>query len=162
MSHTLQVSVSVLLLAAALVGAGFLDPQQLARMAADVQHLPAYLRTLTDCHDQMADVDRQLEAFWVRQAARREVVAELVERRLTLPEAAARFRDLNAKACSAGHVRLFFPGRTEEESICRHLIFWAQCELESDAPSVAQEVAARLEAELNEHLRRHGTIPLPD
>src|SRR5262245_5022796 len=53
-----------------------------------------------------------------------EVLQELVARRITLREAAARFRALarQTRSFSWELFRLTYPGRTDEERHCRHVI----------------------------------------
>lgn len=162
MKNSLHASAYVLLTAASLAAAGLLDRQRLAEAAADLGQLPRSVRAWLDSNREIAEIDREMEAFWKRHEARREVIAELTRRRLTLAEAAGRFRDLNAEAPCRRHLRANHPGRTEEESVCRHLIAWARGELSGRSPGLADEVAARLEAELERHLERDGTVYLPD
>jgi hypothetical protein len=78
----------------------------------------------------------------------------LIDGRLTLPQAVAQFRDIDAEVSDkARHWRL--PLYTEEEWPYRLVISYVQTELAGvrRAPEQAQEWVARLEAELREHLR---------
>src|SRR5262245_21573467 len=104
------------------------------------------------------------EQFWAvarRSRAKREAVADLLARRLTPLEAAARFRDLNRQPpdLSGCHRRLF-PGETEEEIACRQVLTYVREELGRRSPGTAAEVA-RLEAAWQENRDRHGAIRLP-
>jgi hypothetical protein len=112
---------------------------------------------------QADELDLQLLGWKQRGEARDEVVRDLQARRITLLEAAARFRqldhtkpDFNWEAFRQCH-----PGRCDDERHCRHVIAWAKSAL-STRPSEAAELVARLEAELQEHLRRDGAVRLPE
>src|SRR5262249_26386093 len=80
--------------------------------------------------------------------------AGVIAGRLTLREAAARYR-----ALARGNpdfpwetFRRTYAGASDEERFCRQVIDAVQMELK-DQPDEAAEVVARLEAELQEHLR---------
>lgn len=93
-----------------------------------------------------------------RSAAKRRVVGRLLRGEMTLPQAAACFRRLNAEppACPDQHFR-HLPGGSDEEKLCRQVIDWAT------VSGTGREAARlRLERELDEHLRsHHGTVDLP-
>jgi hypothetical protein len=96
--------------------------------------------------------------------AKHEVALELVAGHLTLLEAAARFRTINA---GHPHGEKFshcsFPGGTYEEWLCRQVISYVHSEflIRRKAPAQAAAWEARLEAELRECLRRDGKLCLP-
>jgi hypothetical protein len=106
-----------------------------------------------------------IDAIMRRWSAKERVMADLFARRITLLEAAARFRDLHLTAPPFDwstwrmimHDR--FPNAADDdECMCRHVIDAMDArfsEFSEEAPSVL----ARLEAELNDHLRR-GTLQL--
>src|SRR5262249_25337141 len=84
-----------------------------------------------------------------RNALREEAVAALVAGRMTLLEAAARYRAL-AQETPGYHweqFRLGYPGASDEERHCRQVIAAVQARLR-DKPDETAEVVARLEAEL--------------
>jgi hypothetical protein len=98
-----------------------------------------------------------------RVARREKIVQELAEGRLTLREAAAGFRRLNELTPDfVPAYRKGFPGATADESLCRQVIYWVANVLERDEPERVRAVKSRLEAELESHLRRDGTVHLPD
>jgi hypothetical protein len=100
-----------------------------------------------------------------RCAVREEVTQELLAGRLTLPEAAARFRALNAAAGpSVPPLGLWFAGATEEERLCRQVIAWTESASTSPrSPGSSLPARRRLEAELNALLEQgHGVITLPE
>jgi hypothetical protein len=91
------------------------------------------------------------------------VIEKLRAGELTLLEAAAWFRRLNAEPPSRpdrNWERL--PGDTPNEKLCRQVIRWVDATLYNRAP--ASEIATftcRLEEELNSHLVANGTVLLP-
>jgi hypothetical protein len=96
-----------------------------------------------------------------RAAVKCQVIEALLDGRLTFPQAAARFRDLNARQPDG--VRNWRPPwYSEEEWPYRQVIIYVYAELTSHrrAPAQEEEWVARLEAELREHLR-HGGAPRP-
>jgi hypothetical protein len=70
---------------------------------------------------------------------------------MTLPEAAACFRNLNAEQSKLREEMLLaaFPGASEEERLCRQVIVWVANALSDDPGRQTVEVA-RLEAEMNQ------------
>jgi hypothetical protein len=102
------------------------------------------------------------EATLARIDGKNRVAAEALAGRLTLLEAAARFRDLSpadlpevVRAQRQG----LYPAASEEERYCREVIGWAGAALEARHQPDGGALR-RLEAELDEHLRR-GPIRLP-
>jgi hypothetical protein len=102
----------------------------------------------------------QRETFRALQG-RAEVMDALIEGRCTLPEAAVAFWEWNRSmsAFQWDNFRRAFPAATEGERCCRHVIQHVACRLE-DRPGGGRDVVRRLEAELEECLRR-GPILLP-
>jgi hypothetical protein len=94
--------------------------------------------------------------------AKRAVVTELLADRLTLMEAAARFRELDA-GMPETRDRLLqaYPGVSYEEALCRQVIELARGELEVRAPEQVKRVVARLEAELQAFLECEAGHCLP-
>jgi hypothetical protein len=103
------------------------------------------------------------EAVILRILAKQHLVREVAARRQPILEAAALFRELNRLPPAlhpADHPSL--AGRSEEELLCRQVIAYV-AEPDCNWPeAAAQATVARLEAELQEELRRHGAIRLPD
>src|SRR5438270_10850780 len=84
-----------------------------------------------------------------RLQAKQHAVAALIEGRLALVEAAARF----GAAGPAAHPE-------DGESLCRSLIGWAHLALR-DRPERAEALSEELENQLQAHLARHGAVRLP-
>jgi hypothetical protein len=90
------------------------------------------------------------------------VVTELLADRLTLMEAAARFRELDADMPETRDRLLqAYPGMPYEVALCRQVIGHARGELEVRAPEQVERVVARLEAELQAHLECEARDCLP-
>jgi hypothetical protein len=95
-----------------------------------------------------------------RREAKRQVTCALIDGRLTLRQAAAQFRDLDADSPDkARHWRP--PEYTEEEWPYRQVIAYVRAEFEANrrAPAQAQEWVARLEAELRGGRQPEGASP---
>src|SRR5262249_2374507 len=94
--------------------------------------------------------------------ARQRVLADLALGRLKLLEAARLWRDLSPVGPEeVGHLLIQAgPGGSDGERLCRHTIERVRSELDL-RPEVTRRAVARLEAELREHLARHGTVTLP-
>lgn len=105
-----------------------------------------------------------LDAIDWRDRARRAIVVELLERQRTLPEAAARFREIDRHPLSdrKGTDEPTAPGLSEGERYCRLVIRYAEVVLEEQSPQRKAEEVARLEAELKTLRGRDGEIHLPD
>jgi hypothetical protein len=88
------------------------------------------------------------------------LLSDLLAGRSTLFETAAGFRDIQLVKDRCGRVvSLPFPGRTEEEQLCRQVIAYVETQIleEPEGPATV----ARLKKELQEHLERYGTVRLP-
>src|SRR5262249_45319578 len=109
------------------------------------------------------ELERRRQAQQQRLTARHQVAADVIAGRLSLLEAAARFRDLNAQepAIAAAFTRSH-PDRSPEECLCRQVIGQVESDLAEQSPKRAAELRTRLEAELRGHLHRDGAIRLPD
>ena len=107
---------------------------------------------LTALHQSAEEKTRGAVRRW---EAKRQVTFAVLGGRLTLRQAAAQFRDIDAEVSDkAKDWRP--PEYTEEEWTYRQVISYVDAELAGPrrAPALAQEWVARLEAELREHLRR--------
>jgi hypothetical protein len=100
-----------------------------------------------------------------RGLAKGRLAADVAAGRLTLLEAAAGFRELNSRwppfdwRLWRQFIHGRFSGVSDEEGLCRQVIGCAKSTLWQQ-PEKAEQVARRLEAELDQHLR-HGTLRLP-
>jgi len=109
------------------------------------------------------DLEIQAELARKRCKAKDAVVADVIAGRVTLFEAAARFRDLNASNPLAAHwLGYQYRDQPYELSLCRSIIHRVELELHSRASGQVDGTVARLESELTEHLRCHGRVRLLD
>jgi hypothetical protein len=94
-------------------------------------------------------------------AARDRIARLVIAGRLTLAEAAARFRELDHQVMDPGTyartLQMYFPGASEEERLCRKVIRHA-LKLVDQQPDVAARLQARLETQLRKHLDRQATL----
>jgi hypothetical protein len=112
---------------------------------------------------QAQDLEVQAKLVQQRCDAKNAVVADVIAGRLTLLEAAARFRSLNASCPQAKQWLSYkFRDQSYELALCRSIINRVEVELRSRASQQEYDTVARLESELAEHLQRHGRICLPD
>jgi hypothetical protein len=98
-------------------------------------------------------------------AAREVLTAQVIAGEASLFEAAVGFRRLNE---AAGYRDQPFwqrlPGDGPDEKACRQVIAWVKRRLEGGGttPSQVEAAAAALEADLDEHIARHGGVILPE
>jgi hypothetical protein len=105
------------------------------------------------------DLERRQQAVLRRVLAKTEAVKELRAGRLTLVQAAARFRDADAAGppgCEPG------PLPADEEGLCRAVIAWVRGSYVVDRFPEAPAMVARLEAELERLRGPDGIVRLPD
>jgi hypothetical protein len=146
---------------AALAAALGLFPALAAAVGLDLWNVPAAL----DAMGQAAALDQRLDeevlAAQLHAALRDEAAEDVVAGRLTLPEAAARFRRLDADASEEYRRgwRITMEGASDEERYCRQVIVRVGVVLggRRDAPAVLR----RLNRQLEQALAR-GDLRLPD
>jgi hypothetical protein len=109
-----------------------------------------------------AEVARHVGAVDRRIAEKDRLAAEVVGGRLTLFEAAARFRRLNDDDPPAAPLGAYYPGDSEEERLCRQVIAYVGARLRACAPDGADGLLAPYEDELRRHKERHGKVMLPE
>jgi hypothetical protein len=111
--------------------------------------LPQVLR---DQIRRAGDIRAQQETVSDRRQARRETLEALVAGRLTLLQAASRFKGLNERPpeCMTA-VRSTYEGASDEERLCRQVIAGVRGLLEDLPPSESASIIARLESELHAH-----------
>jgi hypothetical protein len=118
-------------------------------------------RTVAREAERREKLEREQRETFRALRGRGQVMDALIEGRCSLPEAAAAFWAWN-RSVSIFHWENFrraYPGATEGERCCRHVIQHVAGRLE-DTPDRGRAVVRRLEAELEECLRR-GPILLP-
>jgi hypothetical protein len=96
-----------------------------------------------------------------RLQAKQEIVAQLVAGRVSLVEAASRFRAASQPVTEGSSYAVFArQGQDSDERVCRTLIGWAYLAL-CEYPERAEAVSNRLETDLQEILDRQGYVCLP-
>jgi hypothetical protein len=93
---------------------------------------------------------------------RKEITLQLAAGRMSLFEAAAKFKRLNREPNPSPHrMENFFPGASDNERLCRQVIEWLR---HQPMPSKQREQAlAQAEADLRDHLACHGgQVILPE
>jgi hypothetical protein len=106
------------------------------------------------------DLDRRLEAFQKAIIARQKAVDELIAGSRTLPETAARFRQITLimDLDTIEWLHCAYPDCSDEEAYYRQVLSYAGCRLSFDEENPTLE---KLTRELEER-RRNGTLVLPD
>jgi hypothetical protein len=150
-----------------LVGFGVLGLQRSAcnRPSTEESGFHLLLTAVGEYLDAFAlDTESQERAAMIHRClqAKCAVVTELLADRLTLLEAAARFRELDAGMPEARDRLLqAYPGVPYEVALCQQVIAHARSELKVRAPEQVKSVVARLEAELQAHLECEAGLRLP-
>jgi hypothetical protein len=93
--------------------------------------------------------------------AKERVVEAVVAGRLTLPQAAERFRQLHKQLDEKDQMVGRDP-RLEEEAFCRNVIRWVAAHLSKKRPEDVDRVTAALEAELRRYLQGRGRSDLAE
>jgi hypothetical protein len=124
---------------------------------------PGALQWLHRENERKAELNVAQVRCWRLLEARQRVIEDLAHGRLQLLEAARQWRDLNPGphhqlADLLVHIKT---GASDDERLCRHTIQLIENSSELP-PEETRRVIARLEAELEEHLARHGTVVLPE
>jgi len=118
-----------------------------------------------------ADIPAQREENWraqvlraqhvcihARANVRKHIVEELIDGRLTLPEAASQFGELNTKdPQTMTAIQSTLTGDSDQERLCRQVLMHVKVALE-DRPSEADKVSPRLQSQWKEYLHE----PLPE
>jgi hypothetical protein len=142
-----------------------LGPPLLTGLGLASGGLSARQRRLDEDRRRGEELDRRLEVSLRRVHGKEAVVAALLAGRLTLPQAAALFRDLDETLPDPSVPRrLAAGGPADGERLCRQVLTWAggRAPEGRTAPGQAADVVARLEAEFQQLRGRDGTVCLPD
>ena len=151
----LVLAVSALAVALSLV------PSWAAAVGLDFWNLPATFDRMDGEAQRGEEFDEENRAMLSRLAAKRQVVEEAAAGRLTLLEAVARFRELDATTPER-QIRAWrtaIAANSDEERYCLTVIqhVWA---LLQERPGASRDVLGELKAQLEEH-RRRGDLYFP-
>jgi hypothetical protein len=154
----------VAVLGTVLIGLAQYRPAWAVQAGLDWWCLPELCEQVRRGEEELAAQEPHGRAMVERLRARGAVTNELRAGRLTLVQAAARFRSLNVyPPDSVPDLRRFLPGATDEERLCRQAIFWAEGSDPAMSPAARELTRRRLEAELNRLLaENNGAIRLPE
>jgi hypothetical protein len=156
-----------LIVAAGIAGVAAACLMRVACVATPTERPDSYAEPepLSEWHQKIEEglqLDDDLERAMQRHEAKEAIVAEVIAERLTLLEAAAKFRDLNANWPRASHwLQQRYPGVPYELALCRQIIDQVSIELRQRNPERSDRVVARLEAELQAHLKCETGLRLP-
>jgi hypothetical protein len=154
----------IALLGASLTALGHYRPAWAAHWNLDWWSLPELQENVRQGQQTRAAMEPRCDAAAARLAAKEQTTQELLAGRLTLVQAAARFRVLNASATGeARDLTLYLDGATDEERLCRQVIGWAKGARAIRSPEAGEQTCQRLEEELAGLLAsNHGMIRLPE
>jgi hypothetical protein len=121
------------------------------------------LRRLGDEHRRLDNHQAVLEEVDRRIETRARVIEDVKAGRLSLLQAAARFRELGRQPpeVSLELLRLYYPAKSDGECYCRYVIHGVATSVQEQG-SPGETILERLEAELQELLRWDGTVRLPE
>ena len=107
----------------------------------------------------LADIETCLHT---RIKRKEQIALALAEGRMSLPQAAARFGALSeATPAFRFTVSQIHPSGTRDEQLCRYLIDWMATLVRDTSPARADAAVRRLNAELDERLRRGDPLVTP-
>ena len=156
--------VSLFLVLAALLGAAWLQLDLLALCGVDVAEFCTSQEKAFRARQRQEWLRRRVEAIVQRNESREAVMRELLAGRLTLLQAARRFKDLNeTPILFPDDYRKKYAGRSDGEKACRQVLQWLEGYLSELPFEQAQALRCRFADELREHLERHGgLVVLPE
>lgn len=132
-------------------------------LAVGILAWPGWLDASQDDRIESENLDAKSAIIQKRVIAKERVSANLMAGDLTLFEAAAWFGEINDNpACFRSELREVYPGTSKGEQLCRQVIQWVESRALDTLPrSQVKELISRLEADLCEHVEKHGTVVLP-
>jgi len=108
-------------------------------------------------------LSRELQVEAERTHSKAMIVETLLSGEMTLFEAATQFRSLYEEPQAWQYPNCARPRHDEGERWCQVVIDWAEKNVPArHSPARADALRRRLEQELYEHRKRHGTVKLPD
>jgi hypothetical protein len=149
-------------LAGALLLTGLAGAQALRQKWEPVEK-PGRARPESDGSNGEGGINYRREVADRRMEGKQQVTLDLIAGRLTLPEAAARFKVLNdTPADCPCRYDMVAEGKSPEERLCRQVINWAVTEVAQTSEPEALALWERLEAELQALRHRDGGVRLPE
>ncbi len=126
-------------------------PGWVGELATDLRALPTIRSDLYEELELGGELEIQISALRSRVVAKQRILRDLIDKRLTLIEAATGYRDLDSglEGDQPGRLRGAWSGRSLIERYCQQLIQTSEWEL-LEQPRRAAAVVARLKSELKE------------
>ncbi len=157
MNLLVRFGATLVLLVGLVVGLACARPAWLAFVGVDLRDLPTLERELE--RDQK--LDRLRDESRAKARLKNAILRDLIAGRIRLLPATAQI----VAACDLPRIRLVMDsldiaGRTENERLCRLVMFWTQALLD-DSPRDAARVHERLRYQLEEAVRENGVVMLP-
>jgi hypothetical protein len=153
-----HVAVSLGVVGACGAGLHTLDPARFGGLGEVVQAL----NSLAEAQRRIEAIEARWQPILRRMRQREAVCTSLAAGRLSLLEAAVRFRQVQQEALR-GHSEhcMPYPGNSEGERLCREVIAYTELAFAGE-PDRCAALKARLDAELQALLNRSDAIALPD
>jgi hypothetical protein len=156
----LRFSATVIVLFGLFAGIAYFGSDLLAPLGLDVGSFPATGQLMDREIIRRHKLRQELEQVHFEEDGKNAILRDLIEGRIDLLEATAAISD----GCNLSQVRLALgglevQGRTEDERLCRLVIYWTQALLD-DCPEKAVMVRQRLQGQLDRQLQQHGPIVL--
>lgn len=147
-----------------LITTASVSPEWFTSVGLDVWTLPELHSQMARHRAKAAVMDAEAALVKERLDAKLETTIAVIEGRVSLLSAAARFGQLNRQhPPSMRHLHLFTSGNSENEKLCRQVIGWVSNQLPfRRTESEAERVVDRLEKQLQAHLEKHGRVILPE
>ena len=134
-------------------------PGWVAELATDLPRLPSIRAYLYEELEFGTQLDGQMTILTARAEAKQRILKDLMNQRLTLVEAALRFREVDQALLGNDpleQLRHAWPGRSVMERYCRqiiHVVGWELCEQPDKAAAVPR-------AQVERHGGDHLSVPL--
>jgi hypothetical protein len=150
-----------------LAGISLARPTWISDLGLDWWNLPALAADEEAAMQERSHFDTQTEIVKWRIAAKMRIIPLLLEKRLTLLEAAAWFGSLNHSVEGCPCLDPQSVGVSEEEALCRQVLRWTRKEVEQRKRTLAanaelaEQELQRLEEELSRLLCAGSPIVLP-
>jgi hypothetical protein len=150
------------LLFATLAGLGPAQSARLGELARELCRLPEVQAQMESQGQRRANLHQNLAIALERIRAKDAIVGALIAGRLNLFEAAASFQALNRRLPPAVEFgRDLRRCRSDTERYCRQVLAWTRNKANRRPPGTIARLVQRLEADLEDHLRRDGDVRLP-
>jgi hypothetical protein len=157
-----RLQLGILLIGSLIAAVCCLRPDWARTLGLDPWNVPALEADLEAQQERSNTLDDDCEDVLQRINTKEEIAKAVLGGRMDLLHAAAAFRDVTPPGSKArSYLQMAYSGVSDDERYCRAVIRWVQGLAAAQSHPLAQRQVARLEAELNEHLRRNGRITLP-